>query len=206
VARLVIPTRYYSCTDKVQEKRDHSFGRLYACKAIFQSDICVQNEDDLTTWSEIVELVVLLSKSIPWIREEAGVVLCDAIKRLSQSSFAPSFVSTCFQIVQKSQLIDSPEGVAIWLTVQSQVPTFKDYPKEIWAHHNPLHRDNASKLNRIMREQYREQDAPKGDTPKTGFWQQSVSFTWSVVIEAAIEADKTLETFEFTWKNIIDGD
>jgi DNA polymerase phi len=189
----------------VQEKRDHSFGRLYACKAIFQSDICLQSEDGLETWSENVELVALLSKSIPWIREEAGVVLCDAIKKLSPVSFAPLFATACFKIIQQAQLIDSPEGVAIWLTVQSQVPVFKDYPKGIWAHHNPLHRENVARLNKIMREQYREQDAPKGDGLKAGFWQQSVSFTWSVVLEAAIETDKTLETFDFTWRNIIDG-
>lgn len=189
----------------MQEKRDHSFGRLYACKAILQSDVCLQKEGDLEAWSDNIELVAILAKSTPWIREETGIVFCDAIKKLPQVSFAPSYVKSCFNILQQYQLIDSPEGVAIWLTVQLQIPSFKDYPKGIWAHHDPLHKENMSKLNQTMREQYREQDIAKADSLKAGFWQQSVSFSWSVVLEAAIAADAGLKTFDLTWRNIVDG-
>jgi DNA polymerase phi len=177
---------------------------------VIQSSTVFQTEDDINFWNEVLDLLCGLAKSVQWIREECGLVLCDSIKTLSTLSFAHLFVQSCLFKLQDSGLLKSPEGVAVWLTVQKSIPTFKGFPNDVWIENNPIDPRNRRELSKAMREQ----NVPDIDDPQglesPGFWQQSIHFSWALVLQQGMSEDPEVrlgyDKFRDLWIGLVDGE
>ena len=137
------------------------------------------------------------------------MVLCDCVDDLSKRSFGSLFVEACANKLQRSNLIKSPEGVALWLTIQVKFPTFEKFPPDTWAHNDPLHPQNRVELSKAMREQYEARDGEGQESLKGGFWQQSVHFSWILLLQTSIAASSEdgsrYKQFDDVWRNLVDG-
>jgi DNA polymerase phi len=132
----------------------------------------------------------VLANDVPWLREECGLLLCDAVKGLSTEIMdSIRFIGPILDKLTAQKLVRTPEGVAVWLTVRSRFPEFNEYPKKVWKDNNPLHSLERTSLAKVMRENYvQDQGEDKNaNAKKTGSWQQSLHFAWIVVFDKAIE-------------------
>jgi DNA polymerase phi len=156
----------------------------------------------------VLDLISNLATSVPWLREECGMVLCDGVGDLTNLPLGSFFVQACVNKLQYHKLIKSPEGVAVWLTIQTKFPNFKDFPHDVWANDDPLHPQNRSDLNRTMREQYESKDGDGQESLKSGFWQQSVHFSWILLLQTSITMsakEDGYEKFDGIWRSLVDG-
>ncbi|KAF2670802.1 hypothetical protein BT63DRAFT_385205 [Microthyrium microscopicum] len=200
-----------------QEKRDHHFGRLYACKSMIESSILRQAKS-MELLDQVLEIVFNLAKSVSWIREECGMVIVEAIKTASQEKDSAKFIQICVEKLASGAILKTPEGVAIWLTAQTTKgnSTLK-FPASAWIHDDPLHADNRSQLLKAMRDQIDTKqpvDSENGKA-KSGHWQQSVNFSWEVVLARAIEVSDPEDTdspkeaeankFRSIWTGLVDN-
>lgn len=137
------------------------------------------------------------------------MVLCDSINELSKSDHANLFARTCLEQLESHGLTRSPEGVAVWLAIQSKLPLFNAFPSNGWLRNDPLHRDNSAELNRAMREQFYNTEVEKKDSIKSGFWQQSVHFAWHMVLQTSMDRSRNLQdgcvSFGDLWRSLVDG-
>lgn len=157
----------------------------------------------------MLDLISNLAKSLPWLREECGMVLCDSVGDLSKLPFGSFFVEACADNLKRSNLIKSPEGIALWLTIQAKFPNFEKFPHNIWAYDDPLHPQNIIELSKAMREQYEPKDGDGQENLKAGFWQQSVHFSWVLLLQTSItsssEEINQYKQFDDVWKSLVDG-
>jgi DNA polymerase phi len=163
-----------------------------------------QTDGDISLWNDILDLLCHLAKSVPWIREECGLVLCDTIKTLAALPFCPLFIQSCLDKLQTLGLLRSPEGVAIWLTVQKDIPTFTNFPKDVWIGDSPIDPRNRRDLSNAMREHYEASPESTKDLDNSGFWQQSVHFTWTIVLQQGMNENP--DEFRDLWMGLVDGE
>jgi DNA polymerase phi len=200
-----------------QERRDHLIGRMYAIKSVIESGATFT---DKNVWTNALSDVMDLAVKTPWLREECGVVLIDAIRAAAPREDSSELANVCLQMLVDKKLSRTPEGVAIWITVQTTCPKFSNFPAKGWEHDEPLHEDNRRSLFKTMREQFNQKhdDDEKDDDPnkiKGGFWQQSVHTAWEVVLARAIELSGVnsnaateipkKNSFVQLWNNLVDG-
>jgi DNA polymerase phi len=169
-----------------------------------------QTADDINLWNEVLDLLCGLSKSVQWIREECGLVLCDSIKALSTLSLGSSFLQSCLFKLHDSGLLKSPEGVAVWLTVQKSTPTFNGFPKDVWIENHPNDPRNRRELSKAMREQYEADVDETQGLERSGFWQQSIHFSWALVLQQGMsegsEVRQSYDKFRDLWIGLVDGE
>ena len=112
-------------------------------------------------------------------------------------------------------LSKTPEGVAIWLALQSTHPSVT-MPEGVWHHADPLNRKERFQLAKVLSEAtsgsslQSEQQA----VSSTGHWSPKIHFAWQVVIShittsssaAAVKSKspKSL-SFEQFWPSCVDG-
>ena len=178
---------------------------------MLESEILTHNPQNIDLWKQSISSVCELAKSIVWLREECGQMLCSAVRKLASKESADEFVCPCLSQLKDHGLVKTPEGVALWLTVQSTFSNFENYPSGQWAHDHPLHRENKHHLIAAMKEHSLEA-APEtnGEKLKTGFWQQSVHFSWSLVLARSIALHEEpnqasdIHHFNNVWSDLVD--
>jgi DNA polymerase phi len=157
----------------------------------------------------VLDLVCVLANNVPWLRQECGLLLCDAVKGLSAEIInSTRFLEPVLDKLAVHKLVRTPEGVAVWLTVRSSFPEFDEYPMKVWKNNNPLHPLERASLAKVMRENYVQDEGEdkNANAKNTGSWQQSLHFAWIVVFDKAIEyaekEDPSGEPNEDTFKDI----
>lgn len=185
-----------------QEEKDHFLGLLFGLQCFVRAKILFEdNEMWLTTLEKLFEL----SKKKPWIREECGWVIVEALAQMNQSQ-----AEITLEKLYNSGLAVSPEGVGIWLMAKKRFPEMKVPSKPWGASGNPL--DRLQSLAKALKES---SSGDEGSTKiqqakQTGNWNPQLHFVWDIVLAQFAKALKSKTAgiksdFENFWKVAVDG-
>jgi len=184
-----------------QEEKDHFLGLLFGLQSFVRAKVLFE---DSTRWNVILGKLLELAKKKPWIREECGWVVVEALAQMNQSE-----AEHTLELLNDAGLALSPEGVGIWLTARSRFPDTK-FPTKPWGHSgNPL--EHLKSLAKALKESSNEDDSEKTQQAKqTGNWNPQLHFVWKIVLAqyavAAKEKKHGIKSeFENFWKVAVDG-
>ena len=188
----------------VQEERDYYLGRLFGAEAIIKSGVLFSSRSPDDHWDQLLDLIFDLAKKKSWLREECGWVLFAAFK--GQSTMTAEYAQVLTGKLHSSGLAKTPEGVALWVLIQSAYPDI-ELPKHVWHHGNPLHRKERVPLARILRETSSKDDSndPKEKDAERSTWFHKLHFAWAVVFEALITNQPKQLTFAELWIEAVDS-
>ena len=195
-----------------QEERDHHLGRLFGSEAIIQSKVIFDSNVEVSQWPRIVDLVSDLAIKKPWLREECGWILMNAVKTLQSQDNGIQYAQVLLERLCLNGLAHSHEGVAVWLTASKLFPRITK-PQGIWHNQDPLSRIQELKKAFIPQEHLTKE---KPETPlqvvKNSSWNPRPHFAWDVVSRTLLESEKTNPanglpqiTFEEFWMELIDS-
>lgn len=195
-----------------QEERDHQFGRLFGVEAFIKSGVLFQHGLSTTSWSAILDIVFEAAKKKSWLREECGWILYGACSSLGNRDRDLDLRQMLIDRLCQNGLAMTPEGVAVWLKIQTEVPGVH-LPGNVWRDENPLHRKEKSRLAKILKETSSEADAERsnGEVAQKGNWTSKLHFVWSAIFTILVNAEPTsLEisktvTFDEFWQEAVDG-
>lgn len=209
--RFGLITTISNCSDLRQERRDHLFGRVSAYKAVTQSAILHRPGDRLGLFKQFLGKVFPIARDVPWLRQECGMMLCDAVNDLDSPDYATALLC---KLVEHG-LAKTPEGIVIWLAVRS-----KDFgvtfPTKIWHKNDPLNHKERAHLARVLKESGQEltsQDEDPQRLLKSGAWHAHPNFAWLRVLNAVLarcddpsdaSSSPDYEQFERFWTQFVD--
>jgi DNA polymerase phi len=186
-----------------QEEKDHFLGLLFGLQSFVRAKILFSDNDN-ERWSTILEKLLDLAKKKPWIREECGWVVVEALGQMKQRQ-----AEDTLEQVQNAGLAQSPEGVGIWLTARSRFPDIK-FPVKPWGQSgNPL--EHLKSLAKALKESSSTENGEKTQQAKqTGNWNAQLHWVWNVVLAnygAAVKMKNhgVKSEFENFWKVAVDG-
>lgn len=145
---------------------------------------------DLSLWSQVIELIVELAKRKSWLREECGWILFQAIQGSRTDNISSEHVQTVIDRIKENGLMESPEGVAIWIVTLENYSAV-NFPRKLWKHQNPLHRKEKARLAKIMREVPTSDLDESGHASRTsqkGTWSSKLHFAWEVILDRLVKS------------------
>ncbi|KAF2012208.1 hypothetical protein BU24DRAFT_352794 [Aaosphaeria arxii CBS 175.79] len=196
-----------------QERRDHLIGKLFGYKAMMQSSILLEPEFSPECWNTVLDHIYGMARDVPWLREECGLILVEAVKSLKDHSDGSTAVSDLVQRLDTFKLTNTPEGVAIWLAARAD---FKDVlPSNVWHHDDPLSKKERSRLAKILKEDFRSvsQDG-KEEAIKSAAANPNPIFAWDLVLSEILRRDEEAKAkkkdsaktdFPQFWLDTVDG-
>ena len=133
---------------------------------------------------------------------------------ISEGHHNPRFIQALIDELIDSGLAKTPEGIAIWLKVQRHFPKVK-MPTGIWQDQSPLHREEKSKLAKILGEApvTGRSDENNVEVLQKGSWTSKIHFAWNVILselmrgkpgEGAVAKPLTIGFRDF-WQVAVDG-
>ncbi|OJD36988.1 dna polymerase v [Diplodia corticola] len=191
-----------------QEKRDHLLGRVFGYKAIIQSSILVQPNAPKECWANVLEQLFKLAREKPWLREECGLILGEAVKAVITLEKGEHKAKRIIDGICSEGLAKTPEGVAVWLTAQSAFPNM-EFPQGVWHKEDPLSTKDRQSLANVMKENFAKTAdgaTENGKKVKSGSSQTTLNFAWDVVISSFLQ--KYVEfrpKFANFWIDIVDN-
>ena len=155
-----------------------------------QSSILIEPELSLDAWNKLLDNVYRMARDIPWLREECGMVLVEAVRSLKGQSQYQKCVEEILERLNTFKLVSTPEGVAVWLTVQANYPA--TLPESVWHDKDPLTRKERSRLAKILKEDFNKNESEDGEekTIKTGTTSSNPSFAWDLVFADILRRDE----------------
>lgn len=185
-----------------QEERDHAFGLLFGLQCFVRATVLFNSADG--RWEKICESLIQLAKRKPWMREECGWVVVEALGQMMHLDAEATLEK--FQI---AGLAASPEGVGVWLTARKRFPNMK-FPSKPWGHNgNPL--EHLSALAKVLKESSSTSNDESGElAQQTGNWHPQLHFVWDIVLDeftgdSKVEVHDSRDNFEDFWKVVVDG-
>jgi DNA polymerase phi len=185
-----------------QEEKDHFLGLLFGLQSFVRAKI-ISGEGE--RWTAILEQLLELAKKKPWIREECGWVVMEAMAQIDQSQ-----AEYTLEKLYDAGLAVTPEGVGIWITAKDRFPSMK-FPSKPWGQTgNPL--DRLQSLAKALKESSSNDDVKtKGQQANhSGIWNPQLHFVWTIVLAQFANAQKTkkggvVAEFANFWKVAVDG-
>jgi DNA polymerase phi len=185
-----------------QEEKDHFLGLLFGLQSFVRAKILFEEDQK---WNAIMEKLLELAKKKPWIREECGWVVVEALAQMNQGQ-AEHTLDRLYDV----GLAISPEGVGIWITAKNRFPDMK-FPTKPWGQSgNPL--EHLKPLAKALKESSSpdESDAKAQQAKQTGNWNPQLHFVWNLVLSQYAKAVKhkvhdIKKDFENFWKVAVDG-
>jgi DNA polymerase phi len=184
-----------------QEEKDHYLGLLFGLESFVKAGVLFENNE---RWYIVLEKLLKLGEKKPWIREECGWVIAEALKQMQQSQ-----AEYTLEQLLEAGLALTPEGVAIWLMARAQFPDMR-FPSKPWGQSgNPL--EHLKSLGKALKESSSPSDDQKTQqTKQTGNWNPKLHFVWNVLLTHYIAAlkiktDGVELEFENFWKVSVDG-
>jgi DNA polymerase phi len=185
-----------------QEERDHAFGLLFGLQSFVRAKILFRTGEE--RWAKPLEMLLQLAVKKPWMREECGWIIVEALQQMEQTH-AEDTVRKLYDI----GLALTPEGVGVWLAARKQFPGM-NFPDKPWGENgNPL--EHIKALSRVLKEsRSAEDDAEIPQAKQAGHWNPKLHFVWHMVTDLFIEGTSTGDTklhaqFESFWKVAVDG-
>ncbi|KAF4628481.1 hypothetical protein G7Y89_g9668 [Cudoniella acicularis] len=185
-----------------QEEKDHALGLLFGLQSFVRAKILFEAEDQ---WDAILDKLFQLSDKKPWIREECGWVIVEALAQMNESQAEHTLEKLC-----AAGLALSPEGVGVWLTARRRFPDMKFPPKPWGRSGNPL--QHLKSLAKALKESSSSDSShePAPQAKQTGNWNPQLHFVWNIVLgqyaqESESSESGNLADFENFWKVAVDG-
>ncbi|KAH7119041.1 DNA polymerase phi-domain-containing protein [Dendryphion nanum] len=188
------------------ERRNRLLGRLFGCKAIIQSDITVDPNPSLECWNTVLDHIYKLAREVPWLREECGLVLVEAVKNAKTDSKSQSHIQELIQRLSSSQQTNTPQGVAIWLAVRARFQNL--LPAKVWNNNDPLSKQERGRLAKVLREDFGNiSDDTQDEAIKAGGANPNPIFAWDLVLSEILCRDDGAAKPEFPqfWLDIVDN-
>ena len=175
-----------------------------------QSAIVIEPTLSLECWNELLDRISGMARDIPWLREECGMVLVEAVRSLKAREEYQKCAEELIGRLSAFKLISTPEGVAVWLTVQASYE--HALPEGIWHGKNPLSKKERSRLAKILKENFQSESENGTDgATKTAAASPNPPFTWDLVLSEILRRDEQrrshAETTEFPqfWIDTVDS-
>ncbi|KAF2760146.1 hypothetical protein EJ05DRAFT_508718 [Pseudovirgaria hyperparasitica] len=186
-----------------EEKQSLLLGQAFGLSAILQSSAAISLEH----WSAILEYAFEIAKTTPNLRENAGLMLCDAAKNFDKVKDPSPYIQKLMEGMNANDMLKTPEGVAIWIAYKSKFGD-SELPPNIWHENDPLCSKERHTLAQVMRENFKdtvEKVSANGSQKKTqsGYARSAPSFAWDVVLMSALSVMDEVEFKKF-WKQIVD--
>jgi DNA polymerase phi len=186
-----------------QEERDHAFGLLFGLQCFVRAKILFVQEEE--HWDKVFDSLIQLAKKKPWMREECGWSIVEALEQMHQQQ-----AEITLKKLQEAGLAASPEGVGIWLKARDLFPDMK-FPSKPWGNNgNPL--EHLSILAKVLKESSNAADKENGGSaPQTGNWHAQLHFAWDIVLHECIAStaaglhDSSAAHFADFWQVAVDG-
>lgn len=107
------------------------------------------------------------------------------------------------------KLNSTPEGVAIWLTVQVNYESV--LPEGVWHGKDPLSKKERPRLAKILKENYQgASEDGKADTLKTAAASPNPTFAWNLVLSEILRRDEQSKSekqdFPQFWIDTVDSE
>lgn len=187
---------------------------MFGAEAFIKSGALFQPNASLDTWSQVLDIIYEVAKRKPWLREECGWILYGTSQILKDVPNDTPLVQALVDKLCQNGLAKSPEGIAIWLNVQTDFSE-ADFPKGIWRDENPLHRKEKSRLGKILKEASTGESIheTKEALLQKGNWTSKIHFVWNVILAKLTTGEpvngnstksKTISFGEF-WQEAVDG-
>ncbi len=197
-----------------QEVRDHQLGRLFGAKALVKSGVLFEPTLAIEPWSQILEIVLDLARKKSSLREECGWILYGAVQDLGSKGSDAKYAQLIIDKLQESSLAKTPEGVAIWLKVHSEIPGVI-LPAGMWHNDDPLDGKEKTRIAKILKEVSISDLDQAGTTSKAsqkGHWTSKLHFVWDVVLSQLLTAEQTgysrptkRQNFGSFWSECVDS-
>ncbi|KAI9766380.1 MAG: DNA-directed DNA polymerase [Candelina submexicana] len=171
-----------------QEQRDLYFGRLFGLEAVIKSDILFAPTRSFTLWDQVLDLIFELAKKKPWICEECGWILYEAIPRLSTNPITQYYTQAVVDKLHAHGLTKTPEGVAIWLSVRSLAPAVS-LPKDVWHLDDPMDSKEKKTLAKVLIGHGNLKGQDDENFTQKGIWNSRLHFIWGVLRAAFAEVE-----------------
>jgi DNA polymerase phi len=185
-----------------QEERDHAFGLLFGLQSFVRAKMLFRNGEE--RWAKPLEMLLQLAVKKPWMREECGWIIVEALQQMEQTH-AEDTVRKLYDV----GLALTPEGVGVWLAARKQFPGMK-FPDKPWGENgNPL--EHIKTLSKALKEsRSAEDDAGIPRAKQAGHWNPKLHFVWHMVTDLFIDGTskgdvKLYAQFESFWKVAVDG-
>lgn len=162
-----------------------------------------------------MDLIFELAKKKPWLCEECGWILFQAIPQISAKPGNESYIQALVDKLHAHELTKTPEGVAIWLSVKSHSPNVS-LPRDVWQHDDPLDKKESLNLANVLKgcattKDNKGQDS-KAVAPK-GIWNSRLHFVWGILLATFVERETPIKrgeirnfmTFQEFWKEAVDS-
>ncbi|KAF4337068.1 DNA polymerase V [Fusarium beomiforme] len=178
-----------------QEEKDILFGRLFGLLAFIESGILFS---DISRWNSVLKLILDLSSKKSWMQPLCTYNILQATKKMSQQQA----LETVKQLEQ-AHLAKTPEGVAIWLSTQTQFSGLKIEPWQI-----PLHKKTFGDLAAILRESFKDtgmDELEHNQQSKLAGWNPILHPVWSVILEYFLSKGQAgVGEFDQFWLRVVD--
>jgi DNA polymerase phi len=171
-----------------QARRDHLIGRLFGYKAVLQSSIVIEPEVSMECWTTLLDHIYGMARDIPWLREECGMILIEAVKSLQGQAQYEECAKEMIARLSTHKLVSTPEGVAIWLTVQVNYDNV--LTEGIWHKKDPLSKRERSRLAKILKENYQgASEKGNNEAIKTAAANPNPTFAWDLILSEVLSRD-----------------
>ena len=166
-------------------------------------------------WQQLLDLIIDLFKEKPWIREQCGFVLYNAIRTLRNDH--DDFAQTLIDKLHESHLCKTPEGLAVWIAAQTECPSLL-FPKGVWHQDSPLNAKETLVVSKVLREGtciQVDRDDESGAPTQSEYqpnWSNKVHFAWNVIFSCLIHRNPTQQvktgtptTYPEFWRECVDS-
>lgn len=202
----------------MQEERDHQFGRLFGAEALVKSGILFKSSVSIESWSQVLDMIYHLAKKKPYLREECGWILYEAVKGVGLDALEIEYTQIVVNKLQENGLTMTAEGVAIWIAAQTEDLQI-NFPAGTWHGDDPLHLKNKTRLAKILKGTSAadvDQDGTNSKASQKGTWSSKLHFAWDVVLaellnvrtakqKSQVSPGKSLR-FEDFWEECVDSE
>lgn len=183
-----------------EEKRNYLIGRRFAFQAILQSDILANATEDNARY--VFGAIAELAAHKDWLRSECGALLLEFIKTPEGVRLKDENVRVLIDSWAAKNLVKTPEGVALWLTIKATFPGAK-LPKGHWHHNNPLSAQDRPLLTKaLLKTEVDTDNQASGTKRKSGTRQTMPNFAWAVILAYLYEQNREKEFVQF-WEECV---
>ncbi|GAB7366281.1 hypothetical protein MBLNU230_g7838t1 [Neophaeotheca triangularis] len=190
-----------------QERRDHLLGRRFAFQSVLQSDVALKKTCSSQQWRGLQDAIAQLAAEKPWVRRECGQVLVEYLNSPSGKKISNERLEAVVGAWQEAGLLKTPEGVAIWLTLQEHPALVAvNLPNGVWHSRYPLHSKERSALAKVMLNASSEtEDQPKnsGKGKTAGAREAAPSIAWTVILSYLYRRSDE-DAFENFWGEVVE--
>jgi DNA polymerase phi len=156
-----------------------------------QSGILLESKS-LDGWNELLDRIYEMARDVPWLREECGLILVEAVSTLGAEVELVPYAQGLVQRLVATNLVNTPEGVAVWLALRTNHETI--LPAKVWHGNDPLASKERARLAKILKEDFSTSSKDeKNEDIKSAAASHNPSFAWELLISKTLESDNARE-------------